>query len=593
MSGATEQGIPLATCSGIASTDAAMIDWFARETIAQIITTKSIQLHPNPGNREPVITAVAPGSFGNAVGLRNPGVEATVRAMQQLRARRAAWPGPTRLNISLAGNSLEEFALLAERLLPYADLLELNFSCPHAHGGYGTAIGTDPSAVGAITAAVVAVAGDVPVYPKLTPNVVSIGAIAQAAVTAGAAGIVAINTVGPDVYIEPHSGASILSNPPEGRGGRSGAWVHQRALECMREIRDAIGPAYPIIGMGGVDSRVAAEAMIAAGATVVGVGSALALYHQRDWPQFFRALALGETPPPRTRMAPARRSPFVPYRVASRRDLDDRLFELELETAYRAPPPPATRFGLAPEVAPGRTYFLWLPGVGEKPFAPFGAHPLRFLIARRGPLTNALGALKKGDPLYLRGPYGDAAPLPAAPESARLAPTPATAECAASQSAARATRPAAHILTAGTGSAALPALTAQLQTAGFTVQSWVGLRDEATALPAAVSAGTTVVHDRGEQGRVIAVWAAAVRAHAAAAVVYAVGPTAFMERIAATGQILGMSLDSIWFSLEHTMLCGVGLCGACHCAGRLTCQYGTFVTAADYAAHRAGNGEDA
>jgi|GEM_PF-5441455 len=47
----------LATVSGIASTSISMIDWFARNTKVDIITTKSIEIHPNPGNREPVITS--------------------------------------------------------------------------------------------------------------------------------------------------------------------------------------------------------------------------------------------------------------------------------------------------------------------------------------------------------------------------------------------------------------------------------------------------------------------------------------------------------------------------------------------------------
>ena len=80
-------------------------------------------------------------------------------------------------------------------MAPVADGLELNLSCPHAQG-YGMAMGQDPEMVKAIVSAVKA-AVDVPVIPKLTPNVDRIEDIGLAALEAGADGLCAINTVGP------------------------------------------------------------------------------------------------------------------------------------------------------------------------------------------------------------------------------------------------------------------------------------------------------------------------------------------------------------------------------------------------------------
>ena len=51
----------------------------------EIITTKSFQVRPNPGNREPVICETQEGNFGNSVGLRNPGMEVALPQLEKLR----------------------------------------------------------------------------------------------------------------------------------------------------------------------------------------------------------------------------------------------------------------------------------------------------------------------------------------------------------------------------------------------------------------------------------------------------------------------------------------------------------------------------
>ncbi|MDD5164292.1 MAG: hypothetical protein PHN27_01550, partial [Patescibacteria group bacterium] len=51
--------------------------------------------------------------------------------------------------------------------------------------------------------------------------------------------------------------------------------------------------------------------------------------------------------------------------------------------------------------------FTWLPEVGEKPFSVFDDKPLTLFIQKRGCFTNELSKLKKGNDLYIRGPYGN------------------------------------------------------------------------------------------------------------------------------------------------------------------------------------------
>lgn len=131
-----------------------------------------------------------------------------------------------------------------------------------------------------------------PIFVKLTPNVEDIGAIASAVIEAGADGITAINTVGPKVYIEPHSGKPILQNKLGGKGGMSGSWVFPRALECIGQIRKAVGEEIPIIGMGGVMTGSQAAELVRAGADIIGIGSACGMLEQDDLKPFFKTLPL-------------------------------------------------------------------------------------------------------------------------------------------------------------------------------------------------------------------------------------------------------------------------------------------------------------
>ena len=114
----------LSTVSGVASTKKEMVSYFDRKTCIDVITTKSFQLVPNPGNREPVVCSPSPGDFGNSVGLRNPGMAAVLPEMKEIREHgmRAI------LNISLSASTPEDFITLVKAFDPYADMLELNFS---------------------------------------------------------------------------------------------------------------------------------------------------------------------------------------------------------------------------------------------------------------------------------------------------------------------------------------------------------------------------------------------------------------------------------------------------------------------------------
>ena len=116
----------LSTVSGVASTKKEMIRWFDKDTCIDVITTKSFQVTANPGNREPVICEVAPGDFGNSVGLRNPGMDVALAELEELRANGL----DSLLNVSVSASSIEDFVTLVRAFDHVADSIELNFSCP-------------------------------------------------------------------------------------------------------------------------------------------------------------------------------------------------------------------------------------------------------------------------------------------------------------------------------------------------------------------------------------------------------------------------------------------------------------------------------
>lgn len=89
-----------------------------------------------------------------------------------------------------------------------------------------------------------------------------------------------------------------------------------------------------------------------------------------------------------------------------------------------------------------------------------------------------------------------------------------------------------------------------------------------------------VVQDDGVIGRAVKVFAGELAAEGSAAesALYVIGPAPFMEAAAATGRAAGIPADRISLSIETSTRCGVGLCGECVCAGKLTCREGTFFT---------------
>ncbi|MBN1136793.1 MAG: dihydroorotate dehydrogenase [Anaerolineae bacterium] len=258
---------PLILASGILGTEAELLARVARAG-AGAVTAKSCSPLPRAGHRNPTVLAWQHGLI-NAVGLANPGVDA--EAKELARAKELLRPLGVALIGSVFAETVEGFAQAAARLVEAGpDLIEVNISCPNVHDELGAPFAADAAAAAEVTAAVKgAVAGRAPVLVKLSPNVADIAAIARAVEAAGADGISAINTL-TGMIIDLHARRPILANRS---GGLSGPAIRPLAVRCVYDIYQAV--RVPIVGIGGVSSGRDAVEMIMAGATAVGVGSAV------------------------------------------------------------------------------------------------------------------------------------------------------------------------------------------------------------------------------------------------------------------------------------------------------------------------------
>jgi len=228
---------------------------------AGAVTTKSVGLQPRRGYANPTVIQVECGLL-NAVGLPNPGISRFAEEIKKLDDLEVP------LITSIYGYSPKEYAEVAAKAAAAgADALELNLSCPHVKGA-GAEIGQNPKMIKTVVREVKGCV-DVPVFAKLTPNVADIVKLAEAAASAGADAVTAINTV-KAMAIDVETARPVLANRI---GGLSGGAIKPVAVRCVYEISERLD--LPVIGCGGVRTWRDAVEFLLAGASAVQIGSAI------------------------------------------------------------------------------------------------------------------------------------------------------------------------------------------------------------------------------------------------------------------------------------------------------------------------------
>ncbi len=528
---------PFTIPSGIVATAVPIIEYlFKHAPQVGVMTTKSIGLEPRLGNREPILSQYAPGCFVNAVGLTNPGARRSAELLARLEI-----PDDRFLLTSIFGGTVAEFVEVARILAPFSDGLELNLSCPHAQG-YGMDMGQDPDLVAEITAAVKA-AVDIPVVPKLTPNAENVAEIAQAAVAGGADALCAINTVGPGYYSA--HGAPVLSNE---LGGLSGKGILPIGLKCVREIAAHVD--VPIIGCGGISSADDVRAFAAAGASVFGVGSALVGMTSREISDYFELLAEDLGSGGNACESRVRYDVDMGFRPVIVTDNQRVASDICILT-----------FDRKVDIRAGEFVFLWVPGLGEKPFSALTDDPFSLVVINLGQFTEALLDLPVGTQAYVRGPHGQPADPP---QGARIV-----------------------AVAGGTGLAAVYQLARDFARAGGEADVFVGARSAERLYfleQCAACAHLHVATDDGSAGYHGLVTQALdeqlatfSRAELERVIFYNCGPEAMVHAAVAV-QRKYVPDARIHTAIDYLTKCGVGICGACYAPdGQRLCVDGPFL----------------
>ena len=528
---------PFTIPSGIVTCSANIIQRFFNQIPeVGVLTTKSIGPEPRLGYREPILTQFEPGSFTNAVGLTNPGADRSKELLSELEI-----PEDRFLLISIFGGSVEEYVEVAKKLAPYGDGLELNLSCPHAKG-YGMAMGQDPELVEEITRAVKA-AVDIPVVPKLTPNVPNVDEIALAAAAGGADAICAINTMGPECY-EAHN-HPILSNE---QGGVSGKVILPTALRCVEQIHATVD--CPIIACGGISSAENVRQFQQAGASIIGVGSAVIGMNTNEIANYFQILTQD------LEEGTENAEELVRYDI----DMDFQAVTL-VDNERITDDICILTFDRKIDIQAGQFVFIWIPGLGEKPFSALVDDPFKLAVINLGVFTEDLMTVGPGTEAYIRGPYGN--PI-TPPENTKII-----------------------AVAGGTGLAAVY----QVARDFGNTEIFFGARSAERLYFEKESAKVSNLHiatddgSRGHHGVITELLEEYLSElpedELGSLVFYNCGP-APMVHAAEEIERKYSSPERIYNAIDYLTKCGVGICGACDAPdGRRLCVDGPFLDAAD------------
>ena len=261
---------PVMLAAGTAAYGRELADIVPLDALGGIVT-KAVSPAPRAGAPAPRVAEFTGGMI-NAVGLANPGVSAVRREHLPWLAR--SLPSVRKL-ANVVGFGVGEFAAVIERLDDAVngeqhgalDGFELNVSCPNVKAG-GMEFGADPAALAEVVRLARAATGR-PIFVKLSPALPDIARSAGVAADAGANGLTLVNTI-PGLVIDVERRRPALGF---GTGGVSGTALLPVGVLATWKVRRAV--KLPLMGIGGVSTANDALQYLLAGATLVGMGTAM------------------------------------------------------------------------------------------------------------------------------------------------------------------------------------------------------------------------------------------------------------------------------------------------------------------------------
>jgi dihydroorotate dehydrogenase (NAD+) catalytic subunit len=232
---------------------------------AGAVVLKGTTLKPRLGNA-PHRVYETPAGMLNAIGLQNPGVAHVVeRILPELDFTE------TRFIANVSGSTIDEYVEVTRRFdQSPIDAIEINISCPNVKEG-GVAFGNYPDMSAQVVAACRRVTRK-PIITKLSPNQTDIRENARRCIEAGTDAFAVINTM-MGMAVDVRTRRPVIGNV---QGGLSGPAIKPIALLKVHQVFEVARPhGVPIIGQGGITTATDALEFIIAGATAVGVGTAL------------------------------------------------------------------------------------------------------------------------------------------------------------------------------------------------------------------------------------------------------------------------------------------------------------------------------
>ena len=204
----------------------------------------------------------------NAIGLANVGLD---RFLAEKVPQLKKMPCPVIVNV--AGHSFDDYTETCAAMngVDCVAGVELNVSCPNVKDGL--TFGTNPGRLKEITHEVKKVLPKKPLIVKLSPNVEDVTLTAKAAIDGGADVLSLVNTftaMSVDIYKRRPRLANVT-------GGLSGPAIKPIAVHMVSRVYRTVArhANVPIIGMGGIQNWQDAAEFILAGATGLGIGTAL------------------------------------------------------------------------------------------------------------------------------------------------------------------------------------------------------------------------------------------------------------------------------------------------------------------------------
>jgi dihydroorotate dehydrogenase (NAD+) catalytic subunit len=232
---------------------------------AGAIVLKGTTREPTLGN-PPHRVYETPMGMLNAIGLQNPGMDKVVDEILP-----SLDFSETRFIANVCGSTIEDYASVTKRFDDSPiDAIEINISCPNIREG-GVSFGNYPEMSAKVVAACRAQTSK-PIIAKLSPNQTDIRENARLCIDAGADALAVINTI-MGMAVDTQNRRPFIGNVS---GGLSGPAIKPIALHKVHQVYEVAGPKnIPIIGQGGIVTANDALEFIIAGATTVGVGTAL------------------------------------------------------------------------------------------------------------------------------------------------------------------------------------------------------------------------------------------------------------------------------------------------------------------------------